>query len=133
MKQLLAFALFATALSGCTEIQVMSHLVKRSTSACSTEGQPKVGDAYTVDGVRYTPMNSSAGYHEKGIASWYRDDFHGLATANGECYNMYAYTAAHKTLPMPTVVRVTNLENHKSVVVKVNDRGPFVRGRLIDL
>jgi rare lipoprotein A len=121
------------ALQGCTEVQVFSHLMKRSTSSCATEGTPKVGSPYMVDGVRYAPMNSSAGYHEKGIASWYGDDFHGLATANGECYNMYAYTAAHKTLPMPTVVRVTNLENNKSVIVKVNDRGPFVRGRLIDL
>jgi rare lipoprotein A len=116
-------------------MQVMSHLWKRTQNAgaCAPEGQPKVGEPYTVDGVRYTPAASSYGYREKGIASWYGDDFHGKATADGECYNMYAYTAAHKTLPLPTVVRVTNLENGKSVVVKVNDRGPFLRGRLIDL
>ncbi|HEX2858738.1 MAG TPA: septal ring lytic transglycosylase RlpA family protein [Alphaproteobacteria bacterium] len=130
---LAATALLFTALGGCTELQVASHLFKRSSSGCAAEGMNKVGEPYMVDGVRYTPAGSSAGYKEKGIASWYGDDFHGKATANGECYNMYAYTAAHKTLPLPTVVRVTNLENNKSVVLKVNDRGPFVRGRLIDL
>ena len=69
----------------------------------------------------------------RGIASWYGPNFHGKKTSNGEWYDMYAMTAAHKTLPFGTLVKVNNLENGKSVVVKINDRGPFVRGRIIDL
>ena len=72
-------------------------------------------------------------FTEIGIASWYGEDFHGKPTASGEIYNMYAMTAAHKTLPLGTYVRVTNLENGRRVVVKINDRGPFVKGRIIDL
>jgi rare lipoprotein A len=135
MRALTLALLAALSLSACTELQVGSHIFKRANAAggCKTQGDIKVGNAYTVDSIRYQPMVSSLGYREKGIASWYGSDFHGKASANGECYNMYAYTAAHKTLPLPTIVRVTNLENNKSVVVKVNDRGPFVRGRIIDL
>ncbi|TDJ45185.1 MAG: septal ring lytic transglycosylase RlpA family protein [Gammaproteobacteria bacterium] len=88
---------------------------------------------YEVYGVRYTVMQSSAGYREKGVASWYGKKFHGRDTSSGERYNMYAMTAAHKTLPLPTNVRVTNLETGKSIILRVNDRGPFVNGRLIDL
>lgn len=122
-------------LAGCTEIMVGSHLMKKAGEArgCSTVGAKKIGNPYLIDGQRYVPQSSSKGHVEEGIASWYGDDFHGKATANGECYNMYAFTAAHRTLPLPTVARVTNLENNKSVVVKVNDRGPFARGRVIDL
>lgn len=72
-------------------------------------------------------------YYQKGIASWYGPDFHGKKTANGETYNMYSYTAAHKTLPFNTLVEVTNLNNNKKVVVRINDRGPFVKNRIIDL
>lgn len=79
------------------------------------------------------PIKVYTGYHETGIASWYGSDFHGRPTASGEIYNMYAMTAAHKTLPLGTYVKVTNLENGKSVIVKINDRGPFVKGRIIDL
>ncbi len=122
-------------LSACTEIQVGSHLFKKMyvQGGCKSEGDLKVGNPYRVDGITYTPMPSSLGYREQGVASWYGKDFHGKSSANGECYNMYAYTAAHKTLPLPSIVRVTNLENKKSIVLKVNDRGPFVRGRVIDL
>ncbi len=88
---------------------------------------------YTVRGRTYTPMESSAGYSETGVASWYGDDFHGKQTANGEIYNMYAFTAAHKLLPLGTKVRVVNLDNGRSVNLRVNDRGPFVRGRIIDV
>ena len=88
---------------------------------------------YEVYGVRYTVMDSSAGYRERGVASWYGKKFHGRDTSSGERYNMYAMTAAHKTLPLPTNVRVTNLETGKSIIVRVNDRGPFVKNRLIDL
>ncbi|MFP4657519.1 MAG: septal ring lytic transglycosylase RlpA family protein [Desulfonatronovibrionaceae bacterium] len=88
---------------------------------------------YTIGSKRYRPMSSSTGYTEKGIASWYGKKFHGKTTANGESYDMYAMTAAHKVLPMNTRVRVTNVENSKSIVVRINDRGPFVKDRVIDL
>lgn len=88
---------------------------------------------YEVDGRRYFVLNSSAAYLERGVASWYGRDFHGGRTATGDTYDMYAMTAAHKTLPLPCYVQVTNLSNGRSVVVRVNDRGPFVANRLIDL
>lgn len=84
-------------------------------------------------GKRYFVMPDSAGYVERGIASWYGPGFHAALTSNGERYDMYAMTAAHKTLPLPCYVQVTNLKNGKSVVVRVNDRGPFKEGRIIDL
>lgn len=96
----------------------------------SKYGNPK---SYQVNGRRYYVMNSSAGYVERGIASWYGNKFHGNRTSSGETYNMYAMTAAHKSLPLPTWVEVTNLGNGRQVVVKVNDRGPFHENRLIDL
>lgn len=136
MRLLMAVGLgLAASLGGCTQIMVGSHLMKQmdNGSTCGAEGALKVGNPYLVDGERYTPINHSYNFKEQGIASWYGSDFHGKATANGECYNMYAFTAAHKTLPLPSIVRVTNLENRKSVVLKVNDRGPFVAGRVIDL
>jgi len=88
---------------------------------------------YDVLGKRYHVLPTSAGYVQRGVASWYGRDFHGLATSSGETYDMNAMTAAHTTLPLPTWVEVTNLVNGKRVVVKVNDRGPFVDNRLIDL
>ncbi|MBU3013624.1 septal ring lytic transglycosylase RlpA family protein [Poseidonibacter lekithochrous] len=88
---------------------------------------------YTVFGEDYYPFIPNINDQFSGIASWYGPNFHAKKTSNGETYNMYALTAAHKTLPMNTVVRVDNLENGKSVVVRVNDRGPFVDGRIIDL
>jgi rare lipoprotein A len=88
---------------------------------------------YTVLGRSYHVMESARGYRERGIASWYGEKFHGRATSSLEPYDMYAFTAAHKTLPLPTYARVTNLENGRSVVVRVNDRGPFHDGRVIDL
>jgi len=95
-------------------------------------GYYKIGQPYEVDGVTYTPAEDYS-YDETGIASWYGPGFHGLRTANGEMYDMNQVTAAHKTLPMPSLVRVTNLDNGRSVVVRVNDRGPFVRNRIIDM
>jgi len=88
---------------------------------------------YTVFGEKYYPFIPNINDEFRGIASWYGPNFHAKKTSNGETYNMYDLTAAHKTLPMNTVVRVDNLENGKSVVVRVNDRGPFVDGRIIDL
>ena len=92
----------------------------------------KVGNPYEVAGVWYYP-SEDYGYRETGLASWYGPGFHGKRTANGEVYDMNAMTAAHKTLPMPSVVRVTNLENGRQIKVRINDRGPFVDGRIIDL
>jgi peptidoglycan lytic transglycosylase len=88
---------------------------------------------YEVYGIRYNVLNSSYGYQERGVASWYGKKFHGRQTSSQEPYDMYAMTAAHKTLPLPTYVRVRNLRNNKSIVVRVNDRGPFVDNRIIDL
>lgn len=88
---------------------------------------------YEVYGERYYVLSSNSGYEKEGVASWYGKKFHGKQTSNGEIYDMYAMTAAHKTLPLPSTVRVTNLRNGKSVIVRVNDRGPFVDNRLIDM
>ncbi len=110
--------------------------------ACSSDGDLvpptpdgagfKVGNPYLIDGVRYVPKVDPE-YDETGIASWYGKQFHGKATANGETYDMEALTAAHKTLPMPSRVRVTSLENDKELILRVNDRGPFVGDRIIDV
>lgn len=91
------------------------------------------GPVYEVLGQRYTVMRSSDGYKERGVASWYGKKFHGNLTSNREPYDMYAMTAAHKSLPLPTYVRVRNLRNNRTVVVRVNDRGPFAHNRIIDL
>lgn len=91
------------------------------------------GPTYQVYGKTYTVMNSASGYVAEGIASWYGKKFHGHRTSSGETYDMYQLSAAHKTLPLPTWVRVTNLANGSSTVVRVNDRGPFHDQRLIDL
>lgn len=101
----------------------------------STAGYPrKTGTPYTIRGITYYPLQDvDHGYQEVGIASWYGTDFHSKSTANGEVYDMHDFTAAHKTLPMPTFVRVENLDNGKETVVRVNDRGPFSKGRIIDL
>src|ERR1044072_540008 len=96
----------------------------------SAKGNPPF---YTVLGKRYFVMDKAEGYLERGVASWYGPGFHAAATSNGERYDMYAMTAAHKTLPLPAYVQVTNLRNGRSVVVRVNDRGPFKDGRIIDL
>lgn len=88
---------------------------------------------YTVLGKSYTPMKSEVGYQEEGIASWYGRKFHGYYTSNGEVFNMFSMTAAHKTLPLPSFIKVTNLDNGKSAIVRVNDRGPFHDDRIIDL
>lgn len=91
------------------------------------------GPVYEVLGKRYTVMPSAHGYSERGVASWYGKKFHGNLTSNREVYDMYGMTAAHKTLPLPTFVEVRNLRNNKTIVVRVNDRGPFVHNRIIDL
>ena len=109
-------------LSGCT----------KPPGAREGPGVYKVGKPYQVAGQWYYPRVDYA-YREKGLASWYGPNFHGKPTANGEIFDMNKVSAAHKTLPLPSVVRVTNLENGRSLVVRVNDRGPFIRGRIIDV
>tara|TARA_A100001037_G_scaffold33384_1_gene26055 strand:- start:671 stop:1144 length:474 start_codon:yes stop_codon:yes gene_type:complete len=106
------------------DVVVPSSLIK------SRIGNP---DSYVEFGERYKVLQSSNGFREKGLASWYGIDFHGRDTSSGEVYDMYEMTAAHKTLPLPTYVRVSNLDNGRSSIVKVNDRGPFIEGRIIDL
>ncbi len=96
----------------------------------SSQGNPV---SYVVFGKRYYVLPTAKGYKERGVASWYGPDFHARATSSGEPYDMYAMTAAHKTLPIPCYARVTNLSNGRSVVVRINDRGPFVANRIIDL
>ena len=88
---------------------------------------------YRINSHTYYPIPSAYGFNQTGIASWYGDDFHGRPTSNGEKYDMHGMTAAHKTLPMNTVLLVQNLENNQEIIVRVNDRGPFVKGRIIDL
>ncbi len=97
-----------------------------------SSGSFKVGNPYKIAGKRYTPRETYD-YNESGIASWYGPNFHGKLTANGEIYDQHALTAAHKTLQIPSILRVTNLENGRSVIVRVNDRGPYSKGRIIDM
>lgn len=93
----------------------------------------KVQKPYIINGERYEPLSSHEGFIQTGIASWYGSDFHGRKTSNGENYDMYAMTAAHKTLPLGVYVKVSNRNNGRDTVVRINDRGPFVAGRIIDL
>ena len=90
-------------------------------------------EPYTVFGHEYLPFKTLTGYQRQGTASWYGRKFHGQRTASGEIYDMYALTAAHPTLPIPSYARVTNLQNHRSVIVRINDRGPFASGRMMDV
>ncbi|WP_169569129.1 septal ring lytic transglycosylase RlpA family protein [Sneathiella limimaris] len=126
-------------LSGCAEMNLLGYAASSVSDPNASDKQiaairsnTKVGKPYKIDGIWYYPK-VQPNYNETGIASWYGDPFHGRKTANGETYDMNQLTAAHKTLPMPTDVRVTNLENGRSLVVTINDRGPFVHGRIIDL
>ncbi len=139
MKKVLALISIALCLSGCTEIEYASHLAKGPKGTVSDrqkylekEGNFKVGKPYTVLGQSYTPREQYD-YVETGIASWYGPGFHGSKTASGERYDQREMTAAHRTLQMPSLVRVTNLSNGKSVIVRVNDRGPFSKGRVMDV
>ena len=130
-------------LTGCASVPSLplsesglAVLLKRDEAPAASESgtarKPGPGQ-YEVFGKIYTIMPSSLGYLEIGIASWYGKKFHGRLTAMGEVYDMYAMTAAHKALPRPTMVRVTNLDNGRAIVLRVNDRGPFHDDRLIDL
>jgi rare lipoprotein A len=132
----LALALFgALALTACAETEFLVHTAKqlsRGDTNSTGDGRYKVGSPYQIKGVWYYPAEDFE-YSETGIASWYGPGFHGKDTANGETYDQNDLTAAHRTLPMPSAVRVTNLENGRSIVLRINDRGPFARGRIIDV
>ena len=142
----LKLALLLLLLAGCSTAELTVDLIKKSKKraqqveiakaveegAITANPVYKIGNPYQVGGVWYYPERDLA-YDETGIGSWYGDEFAGRLTANGEIFDPDLVTAAHKTLPMPSVVRVTNLDNGKSLVVRINDRGPFVAGRIIDL
>lgn len=119
-------------LGACAETQLVVHAAKQAQPAGKAIGTYKVGKPYQIKGVWYYPTEDY-GYDETGIASWYGPNFHGKKTANGEIYDQNALTAAHRTLPMPSYVRVTNLENGRSIIVRVNDRGPYAHGRIVDM
>jgi rare lipoprotein A len=134
-------------LSACAETELLIQGAKQLSRALEDDPTPtpestgpskpvpagyKVGNPYLVAGTKYFPR-FEPNYNATGIASWYGEPFHGRATANGERYDMNALTAAHKTMPMPATVRVTNLENGRTLMLRVNDRGPFVSGRVIDI
>jgi rare lipoprotein A len=123
----------AATLAGCTESKLVVDQAKVITNPGPAKPVPyKIGKPYQVNGLWYYPKADYT-YSETGIASWYGPGFHGKRTANGEVYDENGLTAAHKTLPMPSMVRVTNLENGRSIQVRVNDRGPFEAGRIIDM
>ncbi|MBT5570502.1 MAG: septal ring lytic transglycosylase RlpA family protein [Alphaproteobacteria bacterium] len=135
MRALAFLTIGAFALVGCAETEFLVHTAKqvRGGDTISTgDGRYKVGSPYQIKNVWYYPAEDYE-YSETGIASWYGPNFHGKKTANGETYNQNDLTAAHRTLPMPSAVRVTNLENGRSIVLRINDRGPFARGRIIDV
>lgn len=140
-------------LAGCSDIEFISHATKKSNQYAGNETTPyvvdhtvsnstetelatrygyRVGKPYTVKGQRIVPAENF-NYSQVGMASWYGGKFHGRKTANGEVFNQNALTAAHPTLPMPSIVRVTNLENGRSIRLRVNDRGPFSKDRIIDV
>jgi len=136
LSPVLVTGLFAVTMAGCAETQLAVHTAKEisgtATTAPAGQGGYKVGKPYQIQGRWYYPAEDME-YMEEGVASWYGADFHGKLTANGEAYDMNSLTAAHRTLPMPSFVRVTNLENGRAVVLRVNDRGPFAKERIIDV
>ncbi|WOT05924.1 septal ring lytic transglycosylase RlpA family protein [Shewanella youngdeokensis] len=144
----LAVILLVSLLAACSSHQQSRYQLTNDEAPTSAPDVSKVEDAhpkfepysrggnkknYTVLGKTYQVMDSAEGYQAEGIASWYGAKFHGHLTSNGETYDMYSMSAAHKSLPLPSYVRVTNVKNNKQVIVRVNDRGPFHEDRLIDL
>lgn len=119
-------------LTACSEIQLGSHVYKQFNRPDTSKGAFRVGKPYEIQGKRYYPKETYS-YVEAGVASWYGPGFHGKKTANGEQFDQNELTAAHRTLQMPSLVKVTNLDNGRSIVVRVNDRGPFAHGRIMDV
>ena len=130
----IGIALIFLSLAGCAETQFLAQAGKMwgkdDVNAPST--QYKVGKPYNVEGKWYYPKEQWD-YREEGLASWYGDEFHGRRTANGDVFDKTQLTAAHRTLPMPSLIRVTNLDNGRSAILRVNDRGPFSKGRILDV
>ena len=132
------FIIFLILIQGCTSsVEVAAnlgkkYLIPKEEKKSIQKPIYKIGKKYNVGGKYYYPKKD-LNYNKTGIASWYGPKFHGKLTANGEIYNQYALTAAHKTLPLPSAVKVTNLKNSKSIILRINDRGPFVNDRIIDL
>ncbi|MGH9806079.1 MAG: septal ring lytic transglycosylase RlpA family protein, partial [Terriglobia bacterium] len=144
VARLLGLAVCCLALANCANNRLSSRVDPKYRTSASARvigpGEPvptgggvyRVGKPYVVAGREYVPQEN-VNYTAVGLASWYGDDFHGRYTANGEIFDMNSLSAAHPTLPLPSYVRVTNLSNHRSIVVRVNDRGPYVGDRLIDV
>ncbi len=135
MRPVALAAICCFGLAACAETEFLVHTAKQvnGPSESGTKlGRYKVGSPYQIKSVWYYPAEDYD-YTESGIASWYGPNFHGKKTANGEIYNQNDLTAAHRTLPLPSAVRVTNLENGRSLVLRINDRGPFAHGRIIDV
>ena len=128
------FCLFVLALTGCAskKVDLSDSPYSQAAAIKGQGGSYKVGSPYQIGGKWYYPKEDYS-YSEVGIASWYGSDFHNKKTANGENYDMNTLTAAHRTLPLPSIVRVTNLENGRSLVLRVNDRGPYAKNRIIDV
>jgi rare lipoprotein A len=132
-RRLVTLAALGLAISGCAEGTLAVNTAKKlSPPEATSRGVYKVGNPYQIDGVWYYPAEDY-NYDETGIASWYGPGFHQKFTANGEIFDQNDLTAAHRTLPMPCFVRVTNLDNGRSIVLRVNDRGPYARGRILDV
>jgi rare lipoprotein A len=132
-----AVVLSCAALANCSSSKILSdkysqRVVADGQSVAKGGGGYKVGQPYTINGQTYYPSENPA-YRAEGIASWYGPDFHGRLTANGEVFDMHGISAAHPTMPIPSYARVTNLDNGRSIIVRVNDRGPYARNRLIDV
>lgn len=119
-------------LAGCAQTELATHVAKNVPPPPKSKGLFKVGNPYQIEGKTYHPQESYT-HEETGIASWYGPGFDGKRTANGERFDKRELTAAHRTLQMPSLIRVTNLDNGKSLIVRVNDRGPFSKGRVLDV
>ncbi len=132
MKRLFLIFMLPIFLSACSTFEIAVHGIKNFGKEEAPVARYKIGNPYQIDGIWYYPERD-LNYDETGIASWYGEKFHGRPTANGEIFDANLVSAAHKTLPMPSAVRVINLDNGRSMILRVNDRGPFAPGRIIDL
>jgi rare lipoprotein A len=137
IARICAVVLGCVALANCSASKVFSdkyspRIVADGDPVPKGGGGYKVGQPYTINGHTYTPSDSPS-YRAEGVASWYGPDFHGRLTANGEVFDMHGISAAHPTMPIPSYARVTNLDNGRSIIVRVNDRGPYARNRIIDV
>jgi len=127
--------LFAIATFGCAigERRILVSTYEKPAIVVSDTGESQLPKPYSINGIPYYPLSREQGFVQEGMASWYGNEFHGRKTACGEIYNMHEKTAAHNTLPFGTYVKVENLSAQREVIVRINDRGPFVKGRIIDL